>query len=74
MKRGAILSVILVSACSVPPETGKLLRVGPYGHSDGLAAKRAAEAVCGAMGKRLNPTGFGHFRAGGWEFAGGCQP
>ncbi len=76
MQRGAIMSVILISACSVPvaaPVPQGPLRVSPYGFADGLTAKRVAEAICAKQGRRLDPTAFGHFSAGSWEFAGGCR-
>jgi hypothetical protein len=72
-----LMVLVAISACSAPPVTSSvtpsLVRVAPYGYADGLAAKRAAEAICARQGKRLNPKAYGHFNAGAWEFAGGCH-
>ncbi len=58
-------------------QAGDAMRVSrpaqPLTYSDGLAAKRAAQAYCAGQGARLNPAAFGHFSGGYWAFAGGCQ-
>jgi hypothetical protein len=55
---------------------GRILAItrdgAPFSHADGLPAKRAAEAFCGARKSRLNPAAFGHFSSGSWQFKGGC--
>lgn len=71
-----LIALMAFSACSAPvttPAPSAVVRVAPYGYADGLAAKRAAEAICAREGKRLNPKAYGHFNAGAWEFAGGCH-
>ena len=72
-KRSAskFIAIFALSACSAPVAQGPL-QVAPYGYAEGLAAKRAAEAICARQGRRLNPTAYGHFNAGAWEFAQGC--
>ena len=75
MKRGAIMVMLLVGACSARPDhMSAPLRVadGNFGYADGAAAKRAAMAICAGQGRRLNPNSFGHFDAGAWEFKEGC--
>ena len=43
-----------------------------FGNDEGLAAKRAGEAYCAGLGRRLNPQAYGHFVSGAWMFKGGC--
>lgn len=57
---------------------GVVLRVTRAGapeltYSDGLAAKRAAEAYCGQFNRGLDPRAFGRFSVpASWLFEGGC--
>lgn len=42
-------------------------------YSDGLAAKRAAEAYCAEFNRPLNPAAYGRFSTpASWLFEGGC--
>ena len=44
------------------------------GYSDGLTAKRVAEAYCEGYNRPLNPVAFGQFSLpASWMFEGGCQ-
>jgi hypothetical protein len=73
--RGAILAVMLISACSAPKGvvTGPVrITHLPLTYSDGWPAKRAAEQICQDQNRRLNPVGFGRYDAGVWVFDGGC--
>ena len=42
-------------------------------YSDGLTAKKVAEAYCAGFNRRLNPVAYGKFSApASWLFEGGC--
>lgn len=56
-------------------ETLRVTRIAGPGltYSDGLAAKKAAEAYCAGQGKALHPGAFGAFSMpASWLFEGGC--
>ncbi|MFN4153719.1 MAG: hypothetical protein ACK4HF_03630 [Paracoccaceae bacterium] len=79
---GATALCCALSACvaPVPPTadqaTAAPLRVTnahqPFAMSDGLAARRMAEAECARQGKRLRPGIYDRFDAGAWVYPGGC--
>ncbi|MFN3938635.1 MAG: hypothetical protein ACK4KW_13785 [Gemmobacter sp.] len=45
---------------------------GAFHYSDGLAARRAGQAVCAAEGRRLRHGIRDRFEAGAWIFPEGC--
>ncbi len=59
-----------------PTEAGPVLAMtrdgAAFGNFEGLEAKRAAEAFCGARGRSVNRAAFGHYVGGAWVFKGGC--
>jgi hypothetical protein len=43
-------------------------------YSEGLTAKRVAEAFCASRNRALNPAAYGMFQAtGAWVYEGGCS-
>lgn len=59
-----------------PSEAGATLAVTrdgvAFGNFEGLEAKRAAEAFCGARGRSVSRAAYGHYVGGAWVFKGGC--
>lgn len=59
-----------------PTEAGPVLAMTrdgvAFGNDEGLEAKRAAEAFCGARGASVNRAAYGHYVGGAWLFKGGC--
>lgn len=59
-----------------PSDAGPVLAVTrdgvAFGNDEGLEAKRAAEAFCGARGRSVNRAAYGHYIGGAWTFKGGC--
>ena len=55
------------------PDGLAVLREGaPFHYSEGLAARRAAQAVCAAQGQRLAHGIRDRYDAGAWVYPGGC--
>ena len=56
-----------------PDGTARVIRVvgGPLDYSDGLTARRAADALCGGAGGVSTST-RDYFDDGAWVFVGGC--
>jgi hypothetical protein len=55
--------VLRVTRASVPE----------FDYSEGLTAKKVAEAYCAGFNRRLNPVAYGKFSApASWLFEGGC--
>lgn len=56
------------------PLAGGALRItrttSPFTYSDGLSARRAADALCGGAGVRA--TTYDRYANGAWLFPGGC--
>ncbi len=44
----------------------------PFHYSEGLAARRAGQAVCAAQGRQLRHGIRDRFDTGAWVFPGGC--